>query len=227
MSDTEQKGTLQTLKDVIFVYTSTTYKKKQLNKENKPHKSDHADEFHGYEVKILISRTRFKALKKQFPTAKNFPNVKEFEPEDCVEQWGIPLPEEEMIMIKFTQSVLSGKAFEDPRNPKLTTRKPSKAIKVIGIMGGVQDKSVPAHTIAMDTNIGHGTRGHFQFNPVENDHGVYCYPVGICVTHLVPFVGGSAEMDESAFGVEELQEVDPEAVNTEADAEFNDEIPDL
>ena len=82
----KKKSTLKTIKDVVFAYTSVTREQKQLNKENKPALSDNPLEFHSWEVKILISDSKYKVLKKAFKGAKNFPNVKEYTAGECVEK---------------------------------------------------------------------------------------------------------------------------------------------
>lgn len=213
---TEKKqSTLKTIKDVTFVYTSTSRAQKQLNKDNKPPLSDNPLEFHAWEIKILVSETVFKALKKAFKGAKNFPNVKEYTPEECVEKNLMQEePDEDQVLIKFSQGCLYG--------PK-GNRKDSRPVAQIGIKGKVQDRK--GMTIDKDTAIGNGTTGHLQFNPVENDFGLYLYPTAICITDLVEYIAEGGGYDEDAFGVEELEEgegfEEPEEEEEEAD-QFSD-----
>lgn len=210
------KSKLGTLKDIIFVYTSVTYKNKQLNEEEKKPISDSADEFHAYEVKILLSGSRFEALKDQYgDNVKNFPHAKRVKPADCVERFGIELPTETMYLIKFSQNVLTGPAIPDPLTPGKTTRKDSRPITLWGVKGKVQDNL--GNTIDGTTNIGHGSKGHLQFNPVESKHGIYMYPTLIVITELVAYEGGGGEIDEDALGLAELDEISEEDINTESE----------
>lgn len=201
MTDTKKKESkLRTIKDVIFVYTSCTHPQKQLNQDNRPHLSDNPLEFHGYEVKILITETIFKSFKKAFKGAKNFPNVKELTPDECVEKFDIDEPDEDMILVKFTQGCMYG--------PK-GNRKESRPVGLIGSKkssnaNGVSYFDDNGNVITSETSLGNGTKGHLQFNPVENSHGSYLYPTTICVNSLVEYVSASNNVDESAFGVEEV-----------------------
>ena len=220
MTTTEVKSKFGTLKDVIFVYSSVTYPNKQLNKENKPHKSDHALEMHSWEIKVLVTEERFKALKKKYKGAKNFPNAKELTPEECEKDYGIPKPETDLVLIKFSQSCLTGRSIPDPLLTGKTTRKGSIPIKLIGIVDKVQDRS--GNLITATTDLGNGTKGHLQFNPGESEHGVYLYPVAVCVTDLVEYTGGAGSMDEEAFGIEELEKVDHDDIDSDMDEAFSD-----
>lgn len=216
MSNEKKESTLKTVKDVTFVYTSVTREQKQLNKDNKPPLSNNPLEFHGWEIKILVSETVFKSMKKAFSGAKNFPNAKEYTPEECVEKGLMQEePDEDQVLIKFTQGCLYGKK---------DNRKPSRPVTQIGIKGKVQDRN--GLTINQDTSIGNGTKGHLQFNPVKNDFGLYLYPVAICITELVEYSGGSGSYDSDAFGMEELDEEElSNEVEEESNDEFIDDIP--
>lgn len=203
----KKESPFKTLKDVIFVYSSVSRPSKQLNKENKPPQSDNPLEFHAYEIKVIITDDKYSALKKAFRGAKNFPYSKELTGLEAMEANGITGldPEGDYVQVKFSQSCLNGKAFPDPNNAGKTTRRESRPVGQIGIKGRVQDRNGAA--IDKDTAIGNGTKGHLQFNPVENDYGLYLYPVAICITELVEYVAGGSGMDEDAFGMEELDEV--------------------
>lgn len=220
-----QKSKLGTVKDIIFVYTSTSYKNKQLNKENKPPLSDSPDEFHAYEVKILITESRYNnELKKVYGKAtKNFPHAKDVTREDAMERFDIEDPGEDMLLIKFAQNVLTGKKVKDPDNEGKTTRKESRLIQQFGICGKLQDRN--GVNITADTQIGNGTKGHLQFNPVDTDHGRYLYPTSIIITELVEYVGGGGAIDEEGIGFEELPEVNPDDVDTECTLEDEEEPP--
>ena len=197
----KKESKLRTIKDVIFVYSSCTHPQKQLNKDNKPALSDNPLEFHGYEIKILITETIFKAFKKAFKGAKNFPNVKELTPDECVEKFDIEEPDEDMVLIKFTQGCMYGAKGN---------RKESRPVGLLGCKktpnaNGVAYFDNSGNVIASDTSIGNGTKGHLQFNPVENDHGMYLYPTAVCVTDLVEYVSSGVGCDEDAFGIEEVE----------------------
>jgi hypothetical protein len=214
MSKTESK--LKTLKDVTFFYTSVSRPVKQLNKENKPPLSDDPLEFHSYEVKVAVPESTFKQLKKAFKGAKNFPNAKEYTPEEYAEKLDPngQEPDEDMVLIKFTQSALTGKKG---------MRKPSRPITQIGIKGKVQDRN--GLEITQETAIGNGTKGHLQFNPVENTHGLYLYPTAICITELVEYIPAGGGFDADAFGLEELDEVDMDKESSgDEDDMFEDDI---
>lgn len=211
MSTTAKKeSTLKTVKDVTFVYTSVSRPQKQLNKDNKPALSDNPLEFHAWEIKILVSETVFKAMKKAFKGAKNFPNVKEYTPEECVEKNLMQEePDEDQVLIKFSQGCLFGKKG---------MRKDARPVSQIGVKGKVQDRN--GLTIDQDTNVGNGTKGHLQFNPVENDFGLYLYPTAICITELVEYVAEGGGYDANAFGIEDL---DDEEFDSEPEAEEDDD----
>ena len=210
-----QKSKLGTIKDIIFVYTSTSWKSKQLNKEKKPPLSDSPDEFHAYEVKILITESRYNAeLKKVYgKNTKNFPHAKDVTREEAMERFDIADPGEDMLLIKFAQNVLTGKKMPDPDEEGKTTRKESRLIQQFGICGRLQDRN--GVNITADTQIGNGSKGHLQFNPVDTEHGRYLYPTSIILTELVEYTGGGGAIDEEGIGFEELKEVDPETVDTE------------
>lgn len=209
----KKESNLKTLKDVTFAYTSVSNPQKQLNKDNKPPLSDDPLEFHAWEVKVLVTETVFKELKKAFKGAKNFPNVKEFTPAECVEKnLTQEEPDEDMVLIKFTQGCLFGKKG---------MRKPARPITQIGIKGKVQDRHGKA--VTQETAIGNGTKGHLQFNPVVNEFGLYLYPTAICVTDLVEYVPSGGGFDEDAFGIEELSESEePFGEDEEVDDQFSD-----
>ena len=202
----EKKETsIVTLKDVIFMYSSVNRPNKQLNKNNKPPISDPSSptfnlEFHSYEIKILVSEKIFKDLKKTYKGAKNFPNAKEFEKEDLLETYDYLNPDDladDMVLIKFSQSCLVGKANANG------VRKESYPIKLIGIRGKVQDHN--GVTIDQETNLGNGTKGHFQYRPVEGENGLYLYPQLVCVTELVEYIS-TIDEDYDSLELEELEE---------------------
>lgn len=219
----KKESNLKTIKNVIFVYSSCTHPQKQLNQDNKPALSDNPLEFHGYEIKILVTDTVFKALKKAFKGAKNFPNVKEYTPDEVVEKFDIEEPDEDMVLIKFTQGCMYG--------PK-GNRKESRPVGLIGCKrtknaNGVAYFDNNGMVITPDTSIGNGTKGHLQFHPVSNDYGLYLYPTAVCVTELVEYIAASADADEDAFGVEEVDGDEDEQSDTpdnfdDADDSFED-----
>lgn len=213
MTDKKEKASnLQTIKNVVFAYTSVTRAQKQLNKDNKPALSDDPLEFHAWEIKILISASRFKNLKKAFKGAKNFPNVKEYTPEECVSKNLMKEePDEDQVLIKFSQGCLFG--------PK-GNRKPARPVRQIGVKGGVQDRNGQA--VTQETAIGNGTKGHLQFNPVENEFGLYLYPTAICITDLIEYVSEGGSFDADAFDLEELDEVDEDDFNKDSDSDDED-----
>ena len=91
MAEAKAKETnVQTIKDVIFMYSSVSRPVEQLNTDKKPPISAPTSptfdlEFHSYEIKILISEERYKGIKKTFKGAKNLPNAKEFTKEELLE----------------------------------------------------------------------------------------------------------------------------------------------
>ncbi len=207
MAEAEKKETsIVTMKDVIFMYTSVSRPVEQLNTDNKPPLSGKDSptfglEFHSFEIKILISEERFKKLKKGFKAAKNLPHAKEWSKEDLMEKYDFLNDEdldEDMYLVKFSQSCLVGKP------DKNGVRKESYPIKQIGIKGKVQD--MHGVTIDQETSIGNGTKGHFQFRPVEGANGLYLYPQLVCITELIEYVGGGAEEDMESLGLEDLDE---------------------
>lgn len=208
----KKESNIVTMKDVIFMYSSVSRPVEQLNTDKKPPQSATTSptfglEFHSYEIKILISEARFKLLKKAHKSAKNLPNAKEWEKDDLLEKYDF-LNEsdlaDDMVLVKFSQSCLVGKP------DKNGVRKESYPVKQIGIKGKVQDKH--GNTIDQETSIGNGTKGHFQFRPVEGTNGLYLYPHVVCVTELVEYVGGGAEEDLESLGLEELDETNVEKV---------------
>lgn len=209
---------IKTLKNVIFMYTSVNRAVKQLNTDNKPPISAPSSptfgmEFHSYEIKILVSDKIYKQLKKEHKGAKNLPNAKEHTKEELLEKYTYLNPEDmddDMVLIKFSQSVLVGKADKDG------VRKESYPVKQIGIKGKVQD--IHGNPIDQDTSLGNGTKGHFQFRPVESANGLYLYPQLVCVTELVEYAGGGAEEDLESLGLEELDETDIEAEAAEEES---------
>lgn len=193
----EKKETsIVTMKDVIFMYSSVNRPVEQLNTDNKPPLSDNPLEFHAYEIKILVTEDRFKQLKKSFRGAKNLPNAKEFSAEEVQEKFGMEV-DDDMVLIKFSQSCLVGKE---------NARRESYPIKQIGIKGKVQDMN--GLTIDQETSLGNGTKGHFQFRPVEGKNGLYLYPQLLCITELVEYVSAGAEEDLDSLGLEDLDETD-------------------
>lgn len=210
------ENSVVTIKDVTFMYTSVSRAVEQLNTDNKPPLSTSPLEFHSYEVKILIPESRFKKeLKKKFAGAKNFPNVKEFDSEECLEMFGVET-DDDMVLIKFAQTALVGPEGK---------RRESFPIKQIGIKGKVQD--LEGNTIDHDTSIGNGTLGHFQFRPVQGKNGLYLYPHLICVTNLIEYVAAGVEDDFDSLGLEDLADVDMAEVAVEAPVAFipEDDIP--
>ncbi len=212
----EKKETnIVTLKDVIFMYTSVSRPVKQLNTDNKPPISGANSptfdlEFHSFEVKILISEDRFKQLKKDQKGAKNLPNAREWEKDDLLEAYDF-LNEgdlaDDMVLVKFSQTCLVGKANKDG------VRKESYPINQIGIRGKVQDMN--GLTIDQDTNVGNGSKGHFQFRPVESAKGLYLYPQLVCITELIEYVASGAEEDMDSLDLEELEETEVEDIKEE------------
>lgn len=195
-----KKTNIATMKDVIFLYSSVNRATEQKNEENKPALSDNPLEFHSFEIKILISEARFKTLKKEYKGAKNLPNAKELEADELCEKYSFLNRddlEDDMVLIKFSQAALVGKKG---------ARKPSFPIKQIGVRGKVQDNH--GHSIDQSTSIGNGTKGHFQFRPVETKFGLYLYPHLLCITDLVEYVGGGGEEDLESLGLTELEETD-------------------
>ena len=219
MAEAAKKETsIVTMKNVIFMYTSVTRPVEQLNTDKKPPISGKDSptfglEFHSFEIKILISEERFKKLKKEYKAAKNLPHAKEVEKDELLEKYDFLNPddlEDDMYLVKFSQSCLVGKA------DKNGVRKESYPVKQIGIKGKVQD--IHGNPIDQDTSIGNGTKGHFQFRPVESANGLYLYPQLICITELIEYVGG-AEEDMDSLGIEDLDDTDMEAEAEEMEAE--------
>ncbi len=217
MATPEKKETsIVTLKDVIFMYTSVSRPVQQLNTDNKPPISDPSSptfdlEFHSFEIKILISEERFKKLKKDQKGAKNLPNAREWEKDDLLEAYDFLDPDDladDMVLIKFSQSCLVGKANKEG------VRKESFPVKQIGIRGKVQD--INGLPIDQDTSVGNGSKGHFQFRPVEGLNGLYLYPQLVCITELIEYVSAGAEEDMDSLDLEELEETD---IEEEAEAE--------
>ena len=216
MTIEKKASNLRTIKDVTFVYTSVSHAQKQQNKDNKPALSDSPLEFHAWEIKILISEAVFKKIKKEFPGAKNLPYVKEYTPEECVERNLVQdLPDSDMVLMKFTQACLNG--------PK-GNRKPSRPVPMIGIVNRTHDRN--GAEITQETSVGNGTKGHLQFNPVENKFGLYLYPTALCITELVHYTPSNASIDVEGFDIEEGDFDVEEPVNVvEMDDEFADDIP--
>lgn len=208
-----------TMKNVIFMFSSVSRPIEQLNTDNKPPVSSKDSptfglEFHSFEIKILISESRYKTLKKTFKGAKNLPNAKELEKDDLLEKYDCLNEkdlDDDMVLIKFSQSCLVGKA------DKNGVRRESYPVKQIGIKGKVQDMN--GETIDQDTSLGNGTKGHFQFRPVDGPNGLYLYPQLICITELIEYTGGEAEEDLDSLGLEELGETDMDAVAKETEEE--------
>ena len=216
----EKKETsIVTMKDVIFMYSSVNRPVEQLNTDNKLPLSDNPLEFHAYEIKILVTEDRFKQLKKSFRGAKNLPNAKEFSAEEIQEKFGMEV-DDDMVLIKFSQSCLVGKE---------NARRESYPIKQIGIKGKVQDMN--GLTIDQETSLGNGTKGHFQFRPVEGKNGLYLYPQLLCITELVEYVSAGAEEDLDSLGLEDLDETDiaeegKKAVSEQEESEESEESED-
>ncbi len=210
MTATAQKKetNIVTMKDVIFMFSSVSRPIEQLNTDNKPPISAPDSptfglEFHSYEIKILIPESRYKTLKKHFKGAKNLPNAKEWEKDDLLEKYDCLKAEDledDMVLVKFSQSCLVGKA------DKNGVRRESYPVKQIGIKGKVQD--MLGNTIDQDTSLGNGTKGHFQFRPVDGTNGLYLYPQLLCITELVEYTSAGAEEDMDSLGLEELDETD-------------------
>jgi len=199
----KKETSIVTMKNVIFMFSSVSRPIEQLNTDKKPPLSDSPLEFHSYEIKNLISESRFKGLKKKFKGAKNLPNAKEFEKDDLLEKYDCLNEadlDDEMMLVKFSQSCLVGKPNAEG------VRRESYPIKQIGIKGKVQD--MHGNSIDQDTNLGNGTKGHFQFRPVDGPNGLYLYPQLLCITDLIEYTGGEAEEDLDSLGLEELDETD-------------------
>lgn len=203
----KKENSIVTMKDVTFMYSSVSRPVEQLNTEKKPPLSDHELEMHSFEIKILVSDSRYKKLKKAYKGAKNFPHAKEYTPEEVKDKFDMEV-DDDMVLIKFSQSCLVGKA---------NARRESFPIKQIGIKGKVQDNA--GNTIDQDTSIGNGTTGHFQFRPVEGANGLYLYPHLLCITNLVEYVSSGAEEDLDSLGLEELDETDVKEAGEDAAAE--------
>ena len=65
----KKETSIVTMKNVIFMFTSVSRPIEQLNTDKKPPQSKPDSptfnlEFHSFEIKILISESRFKTLKK-------------------------------------------------------------------------------------------------------------------------------------------------------------------
>lgn len=204
----KKESNIVTMKDVIFMFSSVSRPIEQLNTDNKPPLSSPDSptfglEFHSYEIKILIPESRYKTLKKHFKGAKNLPNAKEFEKSDLLEKYDCLNEadlDDDMVLVKFSQSCLVGKA------DKNGVRRESYPIKQIGIKGKVQDMF--GNTIDQDTALGNGTKGHFQFRPVDGTNGLYLYPQLLCITELVEYTAAGVEEDYDSLGLEELDETD-------------------
>ncbi len=204
----KKETNIVTMKDVIFMFSSVSRPIEQLNTDNKPPLSAPDSptfglEFHSYEIKILIPESRYKTLKKHFKGAKNLPNAKEFEKDDLIEKYDCLKEsdlDDDMVLIKFSQSCLVGKPNKDG------VRRESYPVKQIGIKGKVQD--MLGQTVDQDTALGNGTKGHFQFRPVDGANGLYLYPQLICITELVEYTAAGAEEDYDSLGLEELDETD-------------------
>lgn len=204
----KKETNIVTMKDVIFMFSSVSRPIEQLNTDNKPPQSSPDSptfglEFHSYEIKILIPESRYKMLKKHFKGAKNLPNAKEFEKDDLLEKYDCLNEadlDDDMVLVKFSQSCLVGKPNKDG------VRRESYPIKQIGIKGKVQDMF--GNTIDQDTALGNGTKGHFQFRPVDGTNGLYLYPQLLCITELVEYKAAGQEEDYDSLGLEELDETD-------------------
>lgn len=204
----KKETSIVTMKDVIFMFSSVSRPIEQLNTDNKPPLSSPDSptfglEFHSYEIKILIPESRYKQLKKHFKGAKNLPNAKEWEKDDLLEKYDCLNEadlEDDMVLVKFSQSCLVGKP------DKNGVRRESYPVKQIGIKGKVQD--LHGNTIDQDTSLGNGTKGHFQFRPVDGTNGLYLYPQLLCITELVEYTAAGAEEDYDSLGLEELDETD-------------------
>jgi hypothetical protein len=215
----KKETSIVTMKNVIYMFSSVSRPIEQLNTDNKPPLSDPKSptfglEFHSYEIKILISESRYKHLKKEFKGAKNLPNAKELEKDDLLEKYDFLSEadlDDDMVLIKFSQSALVGKPNKDG------VRRESFPVKQIGIKGKVQD--LHGQTVDQDTNLGNGTKGHFQFRPVDGANGLYLYPQLICVTELIEYTAAGQEEDFESLGLEELDETDMSQVAAEQKAE--------
>jgi len=223
----KKETNIVTMKDIIYMFSSVNRPVEQLNTDNKPPISGKDSptfglEFHSYEIKILIPESRFKALKKKFKGAKNLVNAKECERDDLLEKYDFLKPEDltedDMVLVKFSQTCLIGKANKDG------VRRESYPVKQIGIKGKVQD--LKGLTVDQDTNLGNGSKGHFQFKPVDGPNGLYLYPNLLCITDLIEYVGGGAEEDMDSLGIEELDDTDMAVVAQEQEQEKEvDEVP--
>ncbi len=214
----KKETSIVTMKNVIFMFSSVSRPQEQLNTDKKPPLSDSPLEFHSFEIKILISESRFKKLKKEFKGAKNIVNAKDFEKDDLLEKYDALNEkdlDDEMVLVKFSQSCLVGKPNAEGK------RRESYPIKQIGIKGKVQD--LHGNSIDQDTSLGNGTKGHFQFRPVDGQNGLYLYPQLLCITDLVEYTGGEAEEDLDSLGLEELDEADMDALAEEGSDDDSDE----
>ena len=211
----KKETNIVTMKDVIFMYTSVSRPVEQLNTDKKLPTSAATSptfglEFHSYEIKLLMTDERFKKLKKEFKGAKNLPNAKDLEKNDLLAKYDF-LNEadlsDDMVLVKFSQSCLVG-------NPDTNgVRRESYPVTQIGVKGKVQDAK--GLTVAQDTSVGNGSKGHFQFKPVEGKNGLYLYPHLICITDLIEYVGG-VEEDLDSLGLEDLAETNIDEAGQEA-----------
>jgi hypothetical protein len=220
------KSELKTVKNVMFVYTHTHVPQKQLNTDGKPPMSEHPLELHSYEVKIAMGESRYKTFKDSFRGARNLPNVKDFKrtvfhEKYCSDSPITDLPDEDIYLITFRQSAMTGRSGE---------RREARPIGQIGCKRTVMPNSQTIYTdadgveIKQDTPVGNGTLGHLQFNPatmeMKGQKSLYLYPVAICITKLVEYHSSVSGPSEEDFGVEE---VSPSTTSTEFD-DFDDDI---
>ncbi len=221
----KKETSIVTMKDIIFMFSSVSRPIEQLNTDNKPPQSKETSptfglEFHSFEIKVLIPEARFKTLKKAFKGAKNLVNAKEFEKDDLLEKYDCLNEadlDDDMVLVKFSQSCLVGKPNKDG------VRRESYPVKQIGIKGKVQD--LHGNTIDQETSLGNGTKGHFQFRPVDGTNGLYLYPQLLCITELVEYTAAGAEEDYDSLGLEELDETDVVAEGKAIEADKADAEP--
>ena len=221
----KKETVLKTIKNLYFYYTQVNTPVITKAAKDKGIKVDPENPKKNceYTLKVAMPYETFRKLKKQdwAEGASNFPKAKEFtlakfeaafHSEGGMPDFGDDV--EEVVLIKFSQKSMSN-AGKEMNSPKL-----------IGIKGKVQDNN--GETIAQDTLIGNGSKGHLQVRPVQfSDYDPYLYPHAICITDLVVYEGGEgAGIDEDGFGIEELDEadLDAEADDMESD-DFDDDIP--
>lgn len=205
MATAEKKdNNIVTIKDVTFMWSSVNRAVEQKNEEGRQPLSDDPLEFHSYEIKILITDDKFKALKKAYKGARNWTYAKEHEKEELESKYPdidfSSLDSDDLVLVKFASTCLTGKKGN---------RVPSRPIELIGVKGRVQDRN--GQSVTQETEFSNGSKGHFQFRVSETKYGLYLYPQLVCLTELIEYTGGTGEPDYDSLGLEELDDVDVKA----------------